>query len=131
MSVKNTYLPIITCLLAVIACQEKRQFPKERKLSSFNISTHIPTLEGIPFQSGIRRYTLDRAWQRTAFILDEVGAELESEAIIYTSEEIVTEKTQSKRLIFNKPFTLFLKKANSVNPYFGMWVADTELLIME
>jgi hypothetical protein len=98
---------------------------------NFNISTHIPTLEGIPFESGTRSYMVNEAWQRTAFILDEVGAELESEAIIYTSEEIVAEKPKPKRLIFDKPFTLFLKKANSVNPYFGMWVADTELLIME
>jgi hypothetical protein len=60
-----------------------------------------------------------------------VGAELESEAIIYTSEKIVAEKPKPKRLVFDKPLTLFLKKANSVNPYFGMWVADTELLIME
>jgi hypothetical protein len=74
---------------------------------------------------------VDEAWQRTAFILDEVGAEVESEALIYTLEEIVAEKPQPKRLIFNKPFTLFLTKVNSVNPYFGMWVADAELMIME
>jgi len=74
---------------------------------------------------------LDEAWQRTTFILDEVGAEMESEALIYTFEEIVAEKPQPKRLIFDKPFTLFLTKVHSVNPYFGMWVADAELMIME
>lgn len=74
---------------------------------------------------------VDEAWQRTAFILDEVGAEVESEALIYTFEEIVAEKPQPKRLNFDKPFTLFLTKVNSVNPYFGMWVADAELMIKE
>jgi hypothetical protein len=96
MKATRAYLPIITCLLAVMACQEKRQFSKERKLSIFN----IPTLEGIPFESKSRRYTLNTAWQRTAFILDEVGAELKSKALIYTSEEIIAEKPQPKRLIF-------------------------------
>lgn len=97
---------------------------------SFNISTHFPTLEGKPFESGARRYKLDEAWQRTAFILDEVGAEVESEAETST-DYIEGEKPKPKKLIFDKPFTIFLKKANSSNPYFGMWVADTELMIME
>lgn len=98
---------------------------------SLNITSHFPTLEGKPFESGARRYMLDAAWQRTAFILDEVGAEVESEAVFYSLEEMEGEKRKPKKLIFDKPFTIFLKKANSGNPYFGMWVADTELMIIE
>jgi hypothetical protein len=98
---------------------------------SFNISTHIPTLEGIPFKSGTRSYMVDEAWQRTAFILDEVGAEVESEALMSSTEAYEEEKPKPKKLIFNQPFTVLLKKVNSDNPYFGMWVADAKLMIKE
>lgn len=31
-------------------------------------------------------------------------------------------------MIFDKPFFIMLKKTNSQNPYFGLWVANTELM---
>jgi hypothetical protein len=49
---------------------------------NFNIETNYSTLEGNVFISEKQNYLLERAWQRTAFILDESGAKIESEAEI-------------------------------------------------
>jgi hypothetical protein len=49
---------------------------------NFNIETNYTTLEGNKFNSNKQDFLIEKAWQRTAFILDENGAEIESEAEI-------------------------------------------------
>jgi hypothetical protein len=101
----------------------------------FNIETNYSSLEGSTFHSGIMKYIIEIAWQRTAFILDESGTEIESEASMEVTasaeEEIPEEKPRPKKMRFDKPFFLMLKKTDRVNPYFGMWVANSELMISE
>lgn len=41
------------------------------------------------------------------------------------------EKPRPKKLIFDQPFFVLLKRTNSKNPYFAMWVANAELMIRE
>lgn len=98
---------------------------------NFNIETIYRDLAGNTFTTNEQNYSIERAWQRTAFILDEKGAEIESEAEIeYATEEIEEDpnKPKPKKMIFDKPFFIMLKKTNSQNPYFGLWVANTELM---
>ncbi|WP_321424620.1 hypothetical protein [uncultured Bacteroides sp.] len=97
----------------------------------FNIETNYPTLEGKLFKSNQQSYLIKEAMQRTAFTLDEYGAQIESESEITTlsAMEEEKEKPQPKHLIFNKPFFIMLKKTHSKNPYFAMWVANSELMI--
>lgn len=99
---------------------------------NFNIETIYKDLANNIFDAKDQNYRIESAWQRTAFILDEKGAEIESEAEIeYTVEEIEEDqnKPKPKKMIFDKPFFIMLKKTNSHNPYFGLWVANTELMI--
>lgn len=94
----------------------------------FNIETNYSNLEGSHFTTSSNNYTVDKAWQRTAFLLDEKGAEVESEAEIIVTTAIPKELEPQKNLVFDKPFLLLLKRTESKNPYFAMWVANTELM---
>lgn len=100
---------------------------------NFNIETNYDSLEGNKFSSENENYNIERAFQRTAFKLDESGAIIESEAEIeVTVEEIEeTEKPKPKKMIFDKPFLILLKRTDAKNPYFGLWTTNTELMIKE
>ena len=100
---------------------------------SFNIETNYTTLENSKFKMGDKPYLIETAYQRTAFLLDEEGAKAESEALEETTVEespagAIEEKPHPKKLHFNKPFLVILKRKDSPNPYFAMWVENTELM---
>ena len=103
----------------------------------FNIETDYLTLEGTHFNVDKQIFTIEKAWQRTAFILDESGAEIESEAAMDAvaeaaeDEEIEKEIPRPKKMIFDKEFLILLKRKDAENPYFGMWTTNTELMILE
>lgn len=101
---------------------------------NFNIETNYSTLEGNKFSSDKQEFQIEQAWQRTAFILDESGAEIESEAEIEVAVEEMEEEYEipkPKKMIFDKPFLILLKRTDAKNPYFGLWVANTELMKKE
>lgn len=101
---------------------------------NFNIETNYTNLEGNRFSSNKQNFQIETAWQRTAFILDESGAEIESEAEIEVATEAMEEeyeKPKPKKMIFDKPFLILLKRTDSKNPYFGLWTANTELMTKE
>lgn len=101
---------------------------------NFNIETNYSTLEGNRFNSIKQNFQIETAWQRTAFILDESGAEIESEAEIAVAVEEVEEeyeKPKPKKMIFDKPFLILLKRTDAKNPYFGLWTTNTELMTKE
>ena len=41
------------------------------------------------------------------------------------------EKPKPKKLVFDKPFLILLKRTNAKNPYFGLWTTNTELMTKE
>jgi hypothetical protein len=100
---------------------------------NFNIETNFTKIEGSNFNADKRNFQVERAWQRTAFILDEMGAEIESEAVTDVVEEMVVEdeKPKPKKMIFDKPFLILLKRSDAKNPYFGLWTTNTELMTNE
>lgn len=101
---------------------------------NFNIETNYTNLEGNRFSSNKEDFQIETAWQRTAFILDESGAEIESEAEIEVEVEAVEEeyeKPKPKKMVFDKPFLILLKRKDAKNPYFGLWTTNTELMIKE
>ena len=101
---------------------------------NFNIETNYTSLEGNNFNAEKQNYIIEKALQRTAFKLDESGAIIESEAEIEVAavEEIEEiEKPKPKKMIFDKPFLILLKRKDAKNPYFGLWTTNTELMIKE
>ncbi|MBK9328499.1 MAG: hypothetical protein IPM95_04115 [Sphingobacteriales bacterium] len=96
----------------------------------FNIATNYKNIEGQEFSTGdSKKHTVEVAYQRTGFIFNENGAVVESEAVIVTdSASAVPIITHPKKMIFDRPFLIILKRADKANPYFVMKVANTELL---
>ena len=74
------------------------------------------------------------AFQRSGFIFDENGAVVESEAIVASEapaamEEEAPQVKQIKRMVFDKPFVIVIKRKGYENPYFVMTVNNPELMI--
>lgn len=92
---------------------------------SFNIENNYNELAENEFMINGKDFRVEEAYQRTAFILDEAGAKVESEAEIAVEE--VFNKPKEKKLHFNKPFFVLLKKVKSPNPYFALYIDNTEL----
>lgn len=100
----------------------------------FNIENNYVSIEGKNFKGGNQNYLIETAYQRTAFILDESGAEIESEAEVELMLDDVEEeetKPHPKKMRFDKPFFLMLKRVDCDNPYFGLWTNNSELMVIE
>lgn len=96
----------------------------------FNIATNYKNIEGQGFSTGdTKKYSVEEAYQRTGFIFNENGAVIESEAIVAVdsvgAEPIIT---HPKKMIFDRPFLIIIKRADKTNPYFVLKVANAELL---
>jgi hypothetical protein len=70
--------------------------------------------------------TIDVAAQSIRFRLDETGALLKSGAAIVTSDGTIPKR---RNFIFDKPFLILLKQKEAKNPYFALWVGNSELLV--
>jgi len=111
----------------------KYYYENEDKLIIPMIALHIEknyeSIEGTTFTAEKSSHNLIKVYQRNAFILNEKGAIIETEAEIGDVEtEALPEEIKPKNLIFNKPFLLLLKKKDSSYPYFAIFIADAELL---
>lgn len=98
----------------------------------FNIETNYKKLEGENFKTAdnAQRF-IQTAWQRTALILDENGAVVESEAVIMVDSAgvRVPDEHPLKHLVFDKPFLVVIKRVDQANPYFVMKVENGELMV--
>lgn len=99
----------------------------------FDISTVYRLLLGGHFTVGQDDWTISKAWQQVAFRLDEKGAAVKSEAVVECCLSIgdAAERPQPKKMIFDRPFYVLLKRADASQPYFVLWVANTELMVKE
>ena len=101
----------------------------------FDIRASFDKLVGNIFEANTETYKILKAWQRTAFKLDEAGAEVKSEAefelVLACIEQEEEAKPTPKKMVFDKPFFVMLRRADATNPYFGLYVANPELLVRE
>lgn len=98
----------------------------------FNIATNYKNIEEQSFLTKDNKgHFVAMAWQRTGFILNESGAVVESEAVSVADSAGVEEPvvTHPKKMILDKPFLIIVKRVKETNPYFVMWVRNSELLI--
>ena len=100
----------------------------------FNLENNYKKIEGTSFASKTSALRVGMMYQKTAFVLNQNGAAVKSEAVIMTDSTSVADTSmfvkppQPKNLIFDKPFLILLKRTDSKNPYFAMFVANTELM---
>ena len=99
----------------------------------FDISTVYRSLIGNHFSVGLQDWMISKAWQQVAFRLDENGAAVKSEAVVECTLGIedAPKRPQPKKMIFDRPFYVLLKRADASQPYFVLWVANTELMVKE
>ena len=83
------------------------------ELYNHRIRTSEKRIDGLP---------IGYAAQSVRFRLDETGA-------ILISESLIPVPAAGKKLIFDKPFLILLKRSEEKNPYFALWVGNAELLI--
>ena len=96
----------------------------------FNIAANYKNIERQVFLTGDnKKHSVEVAYQRTGFIFNENGAVVESEAVAAvdsaSAEPIIT---HPKKMIFDRPFLIIIKRTDKTNPYFVMKVANAELL---
>ena len=94
----------------------------------FNIVKNYNDIERQTFKTNGKSHHVETAYQRTGFILNEKGAVVESEAIHLLDSSFKEPIIQSKKMVFDKPFFIFLKRTKSDNPYFVMYVQNSELM---
>jgi hypothetical protein len=95
----------------------------------FNIENNYRDIEGQVFTRNNGDYFVETAYQRTGFILNENGAVVESYAVTSTdTADAEPIKIEPKKMIFDKPFFIIVKRRKSENPYFVMYVQNSELL---
>ena len=101
----------------------------EIPIIEFNLEKTFGQFLGSKFRSKMIEFEVIEAYQRNAFILNENGTEVESDVEFATDEAMEDfEKPKPKMIIFNKPFVVFLKRKAAENPYFGVYIANDELL---
>jgi hypothetical protein len=102
---------------------------------SFNIENNYKSMIGnkVKDVNHNLEYEIFQMQQQTSFMLDEYGAKIEGQAGIEmaAAAEMRQDKPIPKKLIFDKPFLVVLKRTDSPNPYFAMWVDNSELMIKE
>jgi len=98
-----------------------------------NIKTNYKSIEGKSILCNHNHYDIGRAEQQIAFYLNKKGAEIESSAISYVlfAEPVIDIENQviPKKMLFNKPFFVMLRRTNSTFPYFCMWIANTNHMV--
>ena len=72
---------------------------------------------------------IQNAIQNIRFELNESGGNLISEAIL--KDAYFSANLESRYFYFDKPFVLFLKESDKLNPYFALKIDNTELLVEE
>ena len=98
---------------------------------NFNTETNYSSIEEYQIRTSPNSYIIEQAYQRKASILDEKGARIESEAEMELASEEREERPKPKKMRFDKPFFILLKKINSANPYFVLFANNAELMIKE
>lgn len=94
---------------------------------NFNITHNYSELKGKTVQNkGFDKYFVNQARQDILFSLDEKGAILKSEARIWFPAKSIEE---SRELVFDSPFLLYIMEKDAEYPYFAMWVDNSELMV--
>ena len=103
---------------------------------SFNISSDFNKLINNTFTAKQESYRIIKAWQRIAFLLNETGAKIESEAELEMALDECSEleepvRHEPKRMIFDKAFFLILHRSDAPHPYCCMHLVNSELMVKE
>jgi serine protease inhibitor len=97
----------------------------------FNLLKDFKEYATALFTVGNKLHKLKELTQRTAFLLDEEGAKVESEATVKLDYVAAPLKKKRKVLVFDKPFIIMLRKKGISHPYLMVKVMNTELMVKQ
>jgi hypothetical protein len=95
---------------------------------AFNLQKNYTEIIDSKFHSDKNIFTMKEVNQTNAFVLNEKGAEVESFAEMATEASEEINAPAPKMMIFNQPFVVLLKRKEASHPYFGVYIANPELL---
>ncbi|WP_089783937.1 hypothetical protein [Chitinophaga sp. YR573] len=93
---------------------------------NFDLTQQLSSVQGQQFRAGKETYTITNASLRNAFLLTEKGATVFNEADMMAALDSIP----VKRMIFDSPYTIILRKKTSPQPFAMMTIADTELMTL-
>ena len=100
---------------------------------NFDLRNDFPALEGLVLlpspTANVKNLKTKSVKQLVRFQLNEKGAILKSEAVITMRATIVFQRPEPHFMIFDRPFLILMKRANSDHPYFALWVGNASLLV--
>jgi len=111
----------------------RKQDPLAVPKLNFDLRKSFRELEGLVLQPGPAarikgRLVIGEAQQLVRFQLNEKGAILKSEAVI-VMRALAMPSAPARPMIFDQPFLILMKQANSDHPYFALWVGNASLLV--
>jgi hypothetical protein len=99
---------------------------------NFDLRGDFPALEGLILKPGpnakVKNLQVSAVKQLVRFQLNEKGAILKSEAVIAMVGAMAS-PSKPYLMIFDSPFLILMKRANSDRPYFALWVGNASLLV--
>jgi hypothetical protein len=132
-SPKKTFLKTIEHIERKVKKSKLRPLPDFAVLKipkiDFNIFHRVIEVMHRSFLNpGWEDWWIEDAYQWIKFLLNEKGVELKSEALILAVRG-AGHGPPAMRLVFDKPFLIYLKQKGAKYPYFAMWVDNAELMV--
>jgi hypothetical protein len=100
-------------------------------LIRLNLHRRYSELEGKPFQVPGFAGTIVSTSQDLRFRLDETGARVESQADLTskTAAMPLESRPKPRRLLFDRPFLVMLRRLEAKTPYLAVWIGNADLLV--
>jgi hypothetical protein len=101
---------------------------------NYDLAKDFSDLEGLTLKPSpntpVKNLVTSEVKQLVRFQLNEKGAVLKSEAVMNMVGAAAGEiPPDFHEMIFDKPFLILMKRSDSAQPYFAMWVGNTSLLV--
>lgn len=96
---------------------------------NFNLFMNFSDLENKDIRVRSDDFRTKELLQMIAFKMDEKGVEVQSEARILADKSVMVESPTPKKLIFDKPFLMFIRKKGAAFPAFAMRVSNAAFML--
>lgn len=115
-----------------ITCGNDRQFSANDilRIPFINVQNEINYDELCGrFIKGTKGLYIRQALQTVDFELNNIGGSVKSEAVIEATKEAILNDVNSRKMIFDSDFILYLKEKDKEKPYFSLKVDDADVLV--
>ncbi len=117
-----------TVLAIVDSAGQARNLKPDARLSipvvEFHVRKEYEEVVDVPLRNeGFHEYWIAEAIQDIRFRMDERGLHLRSRA------HFLVTASMPMRIVFDRPFLLYIRKRGAALPFFAAWIEDPEILV--